>query len=272
MASGKLDGLFTIFGVVLGSVLFGVGYPLYEGFYQSGDLGVLRLPDLLGVPQSVLAVAVTLMAVGMFIGGEKLENIFTKGNGPDRAPALNRRVFAALSAIAVVGLATMLIAQPQPAQSERPIESITPVAFAEMAIEDPTSYYLLDLRVVEDGADRIPGALAVGEDDPDASLVSDLPINRTLIVYRQGDAGRLPAAVNSFEGRVLALEGGYEAFAAAILEPPVLPENPSPAQLEEFKMLSALHAHFTGASVEVAPAPVRPKKKIRRATKKEGGC
>jgi hypothetical protein len=272
MASGKLDGLFAIFGVVLGSVLFGVGYPLYEGFYQSGDLGVLRLPDLLGAPQSVLAVAVTLMAIGMFIGGEKLENIFTKGNGPDRAPALNRRVFAGLSAIAVVGLATMLIAQPQPAQSERPIESITPVEFAKTAIEDPTAYYLLDLRVMEDGADRIPGALAVGADDPDASFVADLPTNRTLIVYRQGDLGGVPASVMAFEGRVLGLEGGYDAFAAAVLEPPVLPENPSPVQLEEFTLLSALHAHFTGASVQVTPAPARPKKTIRRASKKEGGC
>jgi hypothetical protein len=71
---------------------------------------------------------------------------------------------------------------------------------------------------------------------------------------------------------VLTLEGGYSAFAAGILEPPVLAETPSPAQLEDYKLRSALHAHFTGSTIQDAPAPVRPKKQIRRANKKEGGC
>jgi len=272
MASGKLDGLFAIGGVMVGSVLFGIGYPLYEGFYHSGDLGVLRLPDLLGVPEAVVAVAVTLMAIGMFIGGEKLEHIFTRGNGPDRSPVLRRRIFAGLSVVAVLGLATLLVSQPQPAQSERGVKSITPVEFAQMAIEDPSGYYLVDLRVLDSGAERIPGALSVSADDPEASFVSDLPTTRALIVYDQDDISRLPASVDSFEGDVLILEGGYNAFAAGILEPPVLDDNPSPAQLEDYKMRGALHAHFTGASIQEAPAPVRPKKQIRRASKKEGGC
>jgi hypothetical protein len=272
MASGKLDGLFAIGGVMVGSILFGIGFPIYEGFYHSGDLGVLRLPDLLGVPQAVVAVGVTLMAIGMFIGGEKLEDIFTKGNGPDRAPVLNRRVFAGLAAIAMIGLTTLLVAQPEPAQSERRIGTVTPVEFAQMAIEDPTSYFLVDLRVLDDGAERVPGALAVTAEDTDAAFVSDLPVTRTLIVYGNGEIGDLPATVTSFEGDVLILEGGYDAFAAEILTAPELGEDTTPAQIEEYQLRSALHAHFTGSAIQSAPPP-KPGKKIKRAgSKKEGGC
>jgi rhodanese-related sulfurtransferase len=271
MASGKLDGLAAIFGVMLGSLLFGVGFPLYEGFYHSGDLGVLRFSDLLGIPDAFLAVAVTLMAIGMFIGGEKLEHIFTHGHGPDRAPILRRRIFAGLSAVAVVGLATLLVTQPEPAQSERRIGTITPVELAQMAIEDPTGFYLVDLRVLEDNAERIPGALAVSGDDADAAFVSDLPATRTLVVYGEGGA-MLPASVNSFDGNVVVLEGGYDAFAAAILTPPVLGEDPTPDEIQDFTLRSALHAHFTGSALQDAPPPPRPKKQIKRAGKKEGGC
>jgi hypothetical protein len=272
MASGKLDGLFAIVGVMVGSVLFGFGYPLYEEFYHSGDLGVLRLPDVFGVPQAVVAIGVTLMAIGMFIGGEKLEHIFTRGNGPDRAPAIRRRVFAALSAVAVIGLATLLVSKPQPAQSERRVGTVSPVAFAQLAIEDPAGYYLVDLRVAGDDADRIPGAMAATAEDPDAAFVTDLPTTRTLIVYGNGETSTMPPSVMSFEGEVLVIEGGYDAFAAAILDTPVLGEEPTPAEIEDFRLRSALHAYFTGASIQEAPTPVRPKKQIRRANKKEGGC
>jgi hypothetical protein len=272
LASGKLDGLAAIIGVMVGSVLFGLGYPLYEGFYYSGDLGVLRLPDLFGVPQALVAVGVTLMAIGMFIGGEKLEHIFTKGHGPDRAPVVRGRVFAGLSAIAVLGLATLMVSQPEPAQSERRIGTISPVQFAQMAIEDPAGYYLVDLRVLDEGADRIPGALAVTPEEPDAEFVADLPATRTLIAYGDGNPSALPSSFASFEGEVLIIEGGYGAFASDVLAAPVLGDEPTAAQIEDFKMRSALHAYFTGASIQEAPAPVRPKKQIKRASKKEGGC
>jgi hypothetical protein len=271
LASGKLDGLVAIFGVMLGSILFGIGYPLYEGFYHGGDFGVLRLPGLLGISQPVVAVGVTLMAIGMFIGGEKLEHIFTKGHGPDRAPAIRRRVFAGLVAVAVFGLATLLVVQPEPAQSERRIGTVGSVEFAQMAIEDPAGYYLVDLRVLGDDAKRIPGALAVTDEEPNAAFVADLPMTRTLIVYGDGETTEVPASVASYEGTVLILEGGYGSFAARILEPPVLEDDPTPAQVDDYKLRSALHAHFTGSAV--TSTPPQPKKQIKRAgSKKEGGC
>jgi hypothetical protein len=272
MASGKLDGLFAIFGVMVGSVLFGLGYPLYQAFYHSGDLGVLRFPDLLGIPDAVLALAVTLMAIGAFIGGEKLEHIFTNGSAPDRAPVIRRRVFAGLAVIGVVGLTTLLLTRPEPAQSERRFGTITPVEFAQMAIESPTGYFLVDLRVLDDAAERIPGALVAKEDDPDVGFVADLPVTRKLVVYGNGDPETLPPSVYSFEGDVLIMEGGYDAFASVILTAPELGDDPSPGEIEDFRLRSALHAYFTGSAIKDAPPPPTPKKQQKRASKKEGGC
>ena len=272
MASGKLDGLAAIFGVMLGSVLFGFGFPLYENFYHSGDLGVLRLPDLLGLPESVLALAVTLMAIGAFFGGEKLERMFSgSGNGAGYL-LVRRRVFTALAVVAVVSLATLAVTKPEPAKSERRAGTMTPVEFAQMAIESPAGYYLVDLRVLPDDAERIPGAIPVTSDDPDTRFIADLPATRTLIVYGDGDDPALPASVNDFAGNVLVLDGGYEAFAATVLTAPELGDDPSSDDIDEYRLLSALHAHFTGSAVKSAPPP-RPKKQIKRSSsKKDGGC
>jgi hypothetical protein len=272
MASGKLDGLAAIFGVVLGSVLFGFAYPWVEGFYMSGDLGVLRLTDLLGLPQAVLALAVTAMAIGAFVGGDKLERIFSRGNGPANPIGVRRRVLTGLAVVSVVGLATMLISKPEPVQSERRLEPVTAVELARLAVEAPTSFYLVDLRAGDDEMDRIPGAMPVPADDPEAGFVADLPVSRTLIVYDHDGTGTVPASVNAFEGTVRAVEGGYQRFEAEILTAPELPEGATAEQIELYRLKSALHAHFTGTAVTSTPPPPAPKKQIKRTDKKEGGC
>jgi hypothetical protein len=272
MASGKLDGLAAIGGVVLGSVLFGFAYPWVEGFYMSGDLGVLRLTDLLGLPQAVLALAVTAMAIGAFVGGDKLERIFSRGDGPANPLATRRRVLTGLAVVSVVGLATMLISKPEPVQSGRLFDTIKPLELAQISVETPTAYYLVDLRTGDGDLDRIPGAIPVPADDPGAGFVADLPLSRTLIVYNQDGTGAIPASVYAFEGHVRVLEGGYARFEAEILTAPELPGDATAGQIELYRLKSALHAHFTGAALTSAPPPPAPKKQIKRAKKKEGGC
>ena len=78
-------------------------------------------------------------------------------------------------------------------------------------------------------------------------------------------------SVGAFEGQVLIIEGGYEAFEAEILTAPELGESPSADAIREYELRSALHAYFTGASLKKAPT-VRPKIQLKRAGKKEGGC
>ncbi len=72
-ASGKLDGAFTIIGVILGTVLYAEVQPALGAFHDSGSLGGVFLYKLLGLPPLVMALAVAVVAVLTFKGAGKIE-------------------------------------------------------------------------------------------------------------------------------------------------------------------------------------------------------
>ena len=65
-ASGRLDALVFMGGVVAGVLVFAEAYPRLEAFVMSGGLGGVTLAELLGVPFWALAVGVVMMALGAF--------------------------------------------------------------------------------------------------------------------------------------------------------------------------------------------------------------
>lgn len=277
MASGKRDGIATIFGVAAGSVLFGLFYPLYEGFYTSGSMGVVTFPALLGLPQPLLAVGVALMAIGAFLGAEKAERALAakdRSEPPAGRPGTRRRVFALFGGAAAIGVLTLLLPRTAPALAGKSVGTMDPVEFARLAVDDPTSYWLVDLRTdgAPDSERRIPGSILVPEDDPDAAFLADLPGTRRLILYGETDLVDLPRSIERFTGTVCVLDGGYRAFEEGILEPPTPPDPPTAAAIEEFRLLSALHAHFTGSDARIETPTVAPRKIERTGQKKGAGC
>jgi Sulphur transport len=75
-ASGKLDGLATVLGVVAGSLLYAELEPFLGGFMRSGELGTYTLARLLGVPSGAVAALVVLVALGAFVAAERIERAF----------------------------------------------------------------------------------------------------------------------------------------------------------------------------------------------------
>jgi hypothetical protein len=73
MATGRIDGLVYVGGFAAGTFGFAVAYPLFKNLLTAGDLGVLTLPGVMGVPWGVVAFAVVLMAVGGFAGATWVE-------------------------------------------------------------------------------------------------------------------------------------------------------------------------------------------------------
>jgi uncharacterized protein len=75
MASGKLDGLATVAGVVAGGLVYAELQPWLGGFHEAGKLGGVFLYRLLHLPPLALAAALAAMAVGAFFGAEKIEKV-----------------------------------------------------------------------------------------------------------------------------------------------------------------------------------------------------
>jgi uncharacterized membrane protein YedE/YeeE len=64
--SGKKDALMFMGGILVGIILWSFAYPLLKGFYLSGSLGQLTLPQWLHLSPGVVALLVALMAIGAF--------------------------------------------------------------------------------------------------------------------------------------------------------------------------------------------------------------
>jgi rhodanese-related sulfurtransferase len=277
-ASGKLDGLAVVVGVVGGTVAWGelMNLPWFaafnesEAFARSGYLGSVFLYDLLGLPAPVMALLVAAMAAACFVGAERLERIFSHGAAPAPAPLPRRLVFAGFGALAALGLATLALPSPTAAVPAAPAR-IAPLELARRVVEAPWTVRVLDLRPAAACAEaRVPGAECLPSEGLAALDLGGGGPARDLVLVAAGDLAALPAEAAAHRGRVLALEGGFEAWRTVVLSPPAPPApGAPPAEVEAFRVRSGLHAALTG--VAAPPPPAAPPPAAARPRKKAGG-
>ncbi len=241
-------------------------------------MGVLRFPELLGIPQAILAAGVTAMAVGAFLFAEWGERVLGAKRGeepPASEPARRNRVFVGFGVAAALGLATLALPGPAPA-SAIATAVWTPIPALDLArvlVESPDAVSLVDARdPAACAAARIPGAVCLPAGEDGATLLAGLPATRTLVLYGAGDLAALPDGAARFGGEIRVLTGGFPAFQATVLAKPDAPgADATPAALRDYALRTALFNHFTGAKVQVQ-APVPAARPVERAVKKGGGC
>ncbi len=277
MASGKWDGFWAIVGVMAGSLVFGFVWGPLEGFYRSGAMGSVTIAQATGLPFPVLAAGVVAMAIGCFLGAEKLEQVFAKKAGkaaPVSNPPVRNRAFAAMGALSVLGLVTVALPARPNAVVKRPIAKVGAVELARMIVAAPQELWILDLRDAKAGpaAERIPGTVTLPEGTTAATFAATLPATRTLVAYAQGDVAELPEGLRSFPGEVLVLAGGFDSWKSSVLAAPQPPVEPTPTLIAEFRMKSALNGYFTGAAAAPPPKLVVKAVATSAAPKKGGGC
>ena len=78
IAIGKIDAMVFLGGIFIGIFMFAEAYPLLESFYMSGNLGALKLSDVLGISGGFLAFLVIIAALGMFWLGDLAEKKFPR--------------------------------------------------------------------------------------------------------------------------------------------------------------------------------------------------
>lgn len=276
--SGNLDGIVALSGMLGGSLVFGFLFPALKSFYDRGAMGSVRWSDSLGVPFAAATAAVAAMAIGAFVGGEKVERIFAgrAGEAPPPSPTpVRRRVFAGFAIASAVALAALALpARPREARPS-PVARVEIFELARQLVVAPEDVWLLDVRSPEAASSgAIPGAIRLPEGTSMASFVAGLPPTRRLVLYGEGELAALPEGARGFAGSVAVLSGGYAAWEREILAAPVLPPNPTPALVADFRLRSALRSRLTGGAAAPAP-PIETRAAPAAAAsgpKKGGGC
>jgi uncharacterized protein len=276
-ASGKWDGLFTFAGVIAGSVLFGALQPYVEGFYMSTARGVFTLPMLLGVSFPVLVAVIACAAFLLFLGADRLEAVFARKLAMpegDKLTGAARKGLVTLTSLAVLAVVFPALAPAgRPAANAGGIGSITPVKLGRMIVEDPRSLYLVDVREAKacPGTESIPGAVCFRE------VKDSLPLmysGKTLVAFSQSGKELLPADLFKYTGRIIQLQGGYDAWRIVVIGKP---EPAYQAYLNatndtEKILTAAIHAYFTGAKAEAPVDSVKPGVVFAQPKKRSGGC
>jgi len=290
-ASGKIDGMMTFLGVVVGSVLFGEVYPLVGSFAKSGAMGQKFFDQVTGIPRPLLALGVALMAVGMFFGAEKVERFFRRrrglpveGDPAPRAGLYRRVVFAGMGAVAVIGAVTLVLPgssrafganPPSPVQKiakGKTYSVITASQLAQRLVKRPWSLRLVDVRPIKAcKVKTLPGA----ECTPSAKLKElnlDVgPGARDLVLLGGSDLAKPPRVALTYKGRVMILKGGFDAWRSYALRPPKAPgDKASSAAWSAYRFQAAFHPPMTGR--KTAPAVKARKYVPKRKKKKRGGC
>ena len=75
-STGRIDGVVYILGLFAGVFAFGELFPWIEGFYNSTFMGKITIPQFFNIPYGLVVFAVVLMALGGFLGAEKVEQYF----------------------------------------------------------------------------------------------------------------------------------------------------------------------------------------------------
>lgn len=108
LATGKLDAVVFVFGVLFGIYLFGETVGSYAVFFDSSYMGRFTLPELFNASYGVVVILIVVVALALFVGAEKVEAMVNKR--PQQVlPGWSKPAAGALVALAAVAF---VIGQP----------------------------------------------------------------------------------------------------------------------------------------------------------------
>jgi uncharacterized membrane protein YedE/YeeE len=300
-ASGRLDGVATIGGVFIGTFIWSLlvdTVPVIDRLYHSGEFGRILLSDLIGLGAPWVALMVLLMALGGFIGAEKVERIFqTKlGVGLHSASGFEKSPRNPVIKLALIGTLVVVIviagfSPPGVQEQTSPLSTpVTAMELADLILTGHPNLLLIDLRTetgIEDTGQgnqsdqilptTIPGALGGTMADPGSLKNQVENAGQGVMVVLFNETGGYPATLSPElppDAEYRYLQGGFAAWRHQILTP-VVEAPTSLEQRQEFRRRNAITSFFTGseAKAEVAaPPPPVPTGGGNKKKKADGGC
>ena len=83
VATGKLDAMIFVAGMIFGILVFGEMFPGIENFFNSGFMGTVTLPSYFNLSYGLVVFLVVFMAVGAFAAAEWGEKKMAAKTGKD---------------------------------------------------------------------------------------------------------------------------------------------------------------------------------------------
>lgn len=234
VAIGKVDAMFFVGGGILGALLFGELFPLYDAFYVSTALGPIKVYDSLGLPQGVFVLALVLIAVGAFYATTKLEQKVNPQSAPSLSFPGRKHVVAgailvllAFTALVLPDRQTYLLQKVASEQylQEHPVQTMTPDELAFRILDGDRHIRIIDVRSQQQYADlALPGSVnfaltdLVGKEP--RVLFAKRSVKKVVLGTddRESRIGALLLMENGIEN-VVAVQGGMENFKNTILKP-----------------------------------------------------
>lgn len=260
-ATGRIDGMVYVAGMIAGLLGFGEVYPSIVNFAHSTSMGQITLPKLLDLPYGLLVFAVVLMALGAFGAAEWAEKKIG-GRTPDPSGSLigaSRRltpVRALALGLAAVGLLAAFAGDPNRGshatvdtkdlalRAARGADLVEPVQLADWIIRGQNDFQLVDLRAERDySVYHIPTA----RNQPLASLTSDFAAHNDKLILYSDDSLEAAKAWFLLEAQgfksVYVLSGGLQGWKDFVL----FPMRPQGTADSAFERQAAVARFFGGA-------------------------
>jgi rhodanese-related sulfurtransferase len=113
LATGKLDAVMFVFGVLFGIFMFGETVGSFATFFDSSNMGRFTLPELFNASYGVVVISIVVVALFLFVLAEKVEAMIN-----DR-PQQKMPGWSKPAAVALVSLAVIVLVVGQPSTEDR---------------------------------------------------------------------------------------------------------------------------------------------------------
>lgn len=236
-ASGRLDGLAVVGGILVGVFAFNVTFDWIAPFYNSTALGPVRVSDAMGISRGAAVALVTAIALAGFALASKV-GVAAGRNVRSRALAVVAIVLAAAAAVVDA--------------SAEPPRFISAPELASRIIRRDQGLRVFDLRsTAEFERFHVAGAKPLSL----SSLRREpLSPDETIVLYGNGEwrAARGWWVARDRGAHALVLQGGVHEWFVRVYEPR-LPIDATPAERAEFERAVGFSRFFGGKPLTDVP-------------------
>ncbi|PID93791.1 MAG: hypothetical protein CSA95_06270 [Bacteroidetes bacterium] len=287
-ATGKIDALFFIGGILIGVFLFAEMYPIFKPIHTANPLGAIKIYHTLGISRGLFVFMLILIALTAFYVTRRIEN--KVNHVPPQAYSSKRYAFATT---AMVIIATIILFLPNREDNRGSLAAAEEV---QQLLSDQDRFIhtdelalnlmhheltpsLVDIRSREEYENfALPGALNIPlEELTDPQWKDYFKDKKEVILYSNSGIITEDALVLLHQAginNVRILQGGLNEFFALIFEEAhdtKFPDGPIQKLTADTQRFRA-HAkeYFQGAKSSGQKRPVVPK--APSAAPVEGGC